>query len=68
MNITLNPNKKIVDKINRGLKENVIKYGKPFCPCVLEDFYTEDVVCPCKEFREMKSGVCKCGKFIKGAV
>lgn len=68
MTIILNPDKQLVAKINEGLKENVILYGKPFCPCVLEDFYTNDVVCPCKDFREMKSGTCKCGKFIKGVV
>lgn len=33
------------------------------CPCAVE--MTEDTICPCKEFREMESGTCGCGLYIK---
>ena len=45
MEIRLNENKEIVEKIKEGLKN---KGG--YCPCRLEK--TEDTKCMCKEFRE----------------
>lgn len=32
-----------------------------YCPCAIEK--NDDTICPCKEFREQKSGVCTCGRY-----
>lgn len=61
--------KDLLEIIDNKIKENVKKYGKPYCPCVLPTYYTaensDDYVCMCKEFREQTTGVCHCGKWIK---
>lgn len=56
--IKLNPDKEIVKDVRKALVEN-----NGYCPCVLEQ--TEDTKCMCKEFREMESGECHCGLYIK---
>lgn len=58
MKIRVNPDEEIVSIIRRGLKEN-----GGYCPCAIVQ--TEDTKCMCKEFREMESGICKCGLYIK---
>ena len=63
MEIKLNPNKELVDKIKEGLKK---KNGH--CPCRLE--MTEDTKCMCKEFREQIDdpnfeGYCHCMLYYK---
>lgn len=58
MKIKTNPDKAHVAEIRKQLKEN-----DNYCPCVLEK--TPDTKCMCKEFREMKEGMCHCGLFIK---
>ena len=58
MKIRLNPNQKYVKEIRRQLKEN-----SGYCPCSL--LKSEDTKCMCKEFREMESGMCHCGLYIK---
>jgi len=58
MKISLNPNKKEVERIRRAVKEN-----DGFCPCKLEK--TEDTRCMCKEFRTQTEGYCHCGLYIK---
>lgn len=64
MKIIKNPDKKIVEEINKGLEEKKRVFGKKYCPCSLVN--NEDTLCPCKEFRERKElGECHCGKFIK---
>ncbi len=69
MGIRLSEDKELVQEINKKLKENKEKYGKAFCPCVLPTEYesekSDDYVCMCKEFREMKEGECHCGLFVK---
>lgn len=53
-----------VKSIKLGLRNNVVKYGKPYCPCSLRR--DETTVCPCQEFRlhpEMKK--CHCGLYIR---
>lgn len=61
----------LVKEINKGLKDNVHVYGKPYCPCVPPDMYLtemgDDFICPCKNFRcDVPAGeTCHCGKFIK---
>lgn len=49
------------------LKENNRQYGKPYCPCVNPEFYSDDYICPCKDFRtNCKTGEeCHCGLYIK---
>ncbi|NBH77005.1 hypothetical protein D3Z52_02165 [Clostridiaceae bacterium] len=58
MKIRLNPDQKYVKEIRRQLKEN-----SGYCPCSL--LKSEDTKCMCKEFREMESGMCHCGLYIK---
>lgn len=58
MKISLNPNKKEVERIWRAVKEN-----DGFCPCKLEK--TEDTKCMCKEFRTQVEGYCHCGLYVK---
>lgn len=64
MRISINPNKEIVERIDKLLAENQTKYGKRFCPCSL--IHDDRHVCPCAEFLESEEkGECHCGKYIK---
>ena len=69
MSIRLSENEELVKESREKLKENKNKYGKQFCPCVIQTEYKsenkEDYICMCKEFREQKSGECHCGLYIK---
>ena len=56
--IVLNSDKNLVREIKAQLKAN-----DNYCPCRIEQ--TSDTKCPCKEFREMTSGECHCGLYIK---
>ena len=56
--IKLNENKELVQEIRILLKAN-----NGYCPCRTKK--TADTKCPCKEFREMTSGECHCGLYIK---
>lgn len=56
-------NEDIKELIQKGLNKNKELYGKRYCPCSVER--TDDTVCMCKEFREMKSGTCHCGLYTK---
>lgn len=58
MKIIQNPDSEYVKEIRDRLKEN-----QGYCPCVLVK--TDDTKCMCKEFREMESGMCHCGLYIK---
>jgi ferredoxin-thioredoxin reductase catalytic subunit len=58
MKITLNPDEEYVKEIRAALKNN-----GGYCPCSLTK--TEDTKCMCKEFRELKSGMCHCGLYEK---
>ena len=63
MEIKLNTNKEIVEKIKEGLKR---KNG--YCPCKLEQ--SEDTKCMCKEFKEQIAdpnfeGYCHCMLYYK---
>ena len=63
MNITLNPDKTIVDVIREGLKQT-----GGYCPCRTER--TEDSRCMCREFREQIAdptfeGFCHCMLYYK---
>lgn len=69
MRIKVSNNKELVEEIRSKLKMNVEKYGKPYCPCILQTEYNsennEDYICMCKEFREQESGECHCGLYFK---
>lgn len=60
MKIYLNPDQKYVKEIQKKLKEN-----SGYCPCSL--LKNEDTKCMCKDFREMETGMCHCGLYIKEA-
>lgn len=68
--IKLNPNKKVVEGIIKGLLLNEEKYGARYCPCrrvtgnVEED---KKKICPCFWHKEEieKNGRCLCGLFVK---
>lgn len=60
MKITVTPDKEYAAEIKHRLKEN-----NGYCPCSI--IKNEDTKCMCKEFREMESGVCHCGLYIKEA-
>lgn len=58
MKISINPDKDFVANMRKALKDN-----NGFCPCTI--VRNEDTKCMCKEFREMKEGICHCGLYIK---
>lgn len=68
--IKLNPNKKVVEGIIKGLLLNEEKYGARYCPCRrVTDNVEEDKkkICPCFWHKEEieKNGRCLCGLFVK---
>ena len=58
MTIVQNPDAKHAREVRKGLMAN-----NGYCPCALVK--SEDTKCMCKEFREMESGTCRCGLYIK---
>lgn len=58
MKIVECPDKDHVQAIKEALKDN-----DGYCPCQL--IKSEDTKCMCKEFREMESGTCHCGLYMK---
>jgi ferredoxin-thioredoxin reductase catalytic subunit len=56
--IILTPDTDYAAEVQRKLKENDY-----YCPCRLQK--TPDTKCMCKEFRELKEGICHCGLYIK---
>lgn len=64
MKIIVNPNREIVEEIDKGLNKNNELYGARYCPCSL--IMDINTICPCKEFREQtEKGYCHCGKYSK---
>lgn len=68
--IRLNPDKKVVERIIKGLLENEKKYGNKYCPCRrITGDANEDAkkICPCFWHKEEleKDGKCFCGLFVK---
>jgi len=66
----LNPNRKVVEMIARGLLENKEKYGARYCPCKRITGNPEDdkpKICPCFWHREEieRDSRCLCGLFVK---
>ncbi len=56
--VILNPDKDFVREIKQQIKKN-----NGYCPCSIVK--NSDTKCMCKEFREMESGMCHCGLYIK---
>lgn len=56
--IVLNDSNPELEEILQKIKEN-----DGYCPCALVK--DKDTKCNCKEFREIKQGVCHCGAFVK---
>jgi thioredoxin len=68
--IKLNPERKMVEGLVKGLLENEKKYGARYCPCrrITEDFQEDrDKICPCKWHEEEieRDGHCYCELFYK---
>ena len=55
--------KETADKVWADEVRKAIKANDGYCPCRLEK--TEDTRCICKEFRDQKSGECRCGLYVK---
>ena len=55
---------KVVDDIEhvKTIRE-ALKNNDGYCPCMVEK--SPDTKCMCKEFREMESGICHCGLYVK---
>ena len=67
----LNPDKKIVALLIRGMVINKLKYGEFYCPCrrVTGDPEKDRlIICPCAYHKEEieRFGKCHCGLFVKG--
>lgn len=67
---SLNPNRKIVEILIKGLLENEKKYGKRYCPCRRVTGNSKEdkkKICPCFWHREeiKKDGHCHCDLFVK---
>lgn len=68
--INLNPNKKIVEGIAKGLLMNKKKHGEIYCPCRIVSGNKEkdkEIICPCIFHLEEieKQGHCHCRLFVK---
>lgn len=51
-----------IREIDPSIRE-AVRQNDGYCPCMVNK--TPDTKCMCKEFREMESGVCHCGRFEK---
>ena len=66
----LNPNKKVIEGLIKGLLENEKKFGKRYCPCRRVKGIPEldkNIICPCVYHKNeiKKQGHCHCFLFIK---
>ena len=65
----LNPNKKVVESLIKGLLEREKKYGARYCPCRRVTGNKEKdrlKICPCPQHKKeiKESGQCFCGLFV----
>ena len=68
--IQLNPDKKVVDRIIKGLLGNKEKYGERYCPCRRVTGNKEEdakKICPCFWHKDeiKKDGHCFCRLYVK---
>lgn len=66
----LNPDRKTVENLARGLLEREKEFGRKYCPCrriTGEEKEDEKIVCPCAFHQEeiKKDGYCFCRLFVK---
>jgi len=66
----LNPNKKIVEGVMKGLLENEKRFGKRYCPCRRVKGIPEldrKILCPCVYHKKEieTQGHCHCLLFVK---
>ena len=66
----LNPNKKIVEGIIKGLLKNKKKYGEIYCPCRVPTGNKQkdkEIICPCIYHKQeiKKQRHCLCRLFVK---
>ena len=66
----INPNRKIVEGVVRGLLEREKKFGERYCPCRRVTGDKEEdkkIICPCVYHKEEieKDGHCHCDLFVK---
>ncbi len=64
----LNPSKKHVDGVIKGLIRNKHQYGEYYCPCKVitgDKKRDADIICMCRVAREKKR--CICGLFVDPA-
>ena len=69
-NLRLNPDKKIVARVVRGLLANENKHGLRYCPCrrlTNDPVENKNKICPCLWHQEeiKKDGHCLCYLFVK---
>ncbi len=68
--VRLNPDKKVVDNVVKGIVRNLAKHGSAYCPCRIVTG-NEEIdrfnVCPCSNMEsEVKTnGQCKCRLYFK---
>ena len=68
--LALQPDQAQRNYVLRGLADNLIKYGRPYCPCreVTGDPEKDRLsICPCRTHRDevMQFGQCECGLFTR---
>jgi ferredoxin-thioredoxin reductase catalytic subunit len=68
----LYPEAEVVDKVVRGLAENLVAHGRMYCPCApVDESKTKgsDMVCPCKPHHAdiARQGYCDCALFASPA-
>ena len=66
----IQPNKKILTVLLRGLLKNIEKYGFRYCPCRKPTKNTEKnkkIICPCAYHKDeiKQDGYCKCLLYYK---
>lgn len=65
----LNPDQVTVEHVLTGLARNLVRHGRPYCPCreVTGDPRRDRVnICPCPQHHEdiARDGICECGIFV----
>ena len=56
----VNPDKKRVDHVIKGLYNKKVVHGEEYCPC--SALHNKNTICPCKDMRESKA--CRCGLYL----
>ncbi|KUK03914.1 MAG: ferredoxin-thioredoxin reductase catalytic chain [Methanosarcinales archaeon] len=67
----LQPDLEVLRTVIKGMTENRLRFGKPYCPCRLRTGNEEEdrkIVCPCVYHEEEieRDGQCHCMLYLKG--